>query len=249
MFELIVFLFNLGVLASAVLAVTCVARRLIIRSRTRRSVGAISCVEPADILPAGPVVGSPGEVVEIWDHVVQLYDCDAELVDSVSDYLGEALRAHEVAVVVATPEHRRDFEAALVEDGFDLVAACREGRYVALDAAATMARFVFDGRVDPLLFDSVVGRLMRTASAAGHPVRAYGEMVALLWDGGHVNAAIELETLWNELGSVLPFSLLCAYPSHDAERRLELDAICHLHSSVLEADPPLALDDVAGVIR
>jgi len=186
-------------------------------------------------------------MVEIWDHVVQLYDCDAELVDSVSHYLGQALRAHEVAVVVATPEHRREFEAALVGNGFDLAAARREGRYVALDAAATMAQFVLQGRVDGLLFDSVVGRLMRTASAAGHPVRAYGEMVALLWDAGHINAAIELEKLWNELGSVLPFSLLCAYPAHDAERRLELEAICHLHSSVLEADPPIALGDVAGV--
>jgi len=79
--------------------------------------------EPADISPAGPAVGSPGQVVEIWDHAVQLYDCDAELVESVSCYLGQALRAQEVTVVVATPEHRRDLAAALVENGFDLAAA------------------------------------------------------------------------------------------------------------------------------
>ncbi len=76
-----------------------------------------------------------------------------------------------------------------------------------------------------------------------------GRPDAAMWDGGHVNAAVELETLWNELGSVLPFSLLCAYPAHDAERRQELEAICHLHSSVLEVDPQLAPHDVAGVIR
>src|SRR6185369_562599 len=43
-------------------------------------------------------------------------------------------------------------------------------------------------------------------------VRAFGEMVALLWADGRREAALELEALWNELGANLSFSLLCAYP-------------------------------------
>jgi hypothetical protein len=55
------------------------------------------------------------------------------------------------------------------------------------------------GHVNGILFRSVVGRLMSKAARSGRPVRAYGEMVALLWDAGHLDAAIDVELLWNEL--------------------------------------------------
>ena len=51
------------------------------------------------------------------------------------------------------------------------------------------------------------------SAKAEQPVCVFGEMVWLLWDAGQVNAAIEVETLWNELGHQYPFSLLCAYPA------------------------------------
>jgi hypothetical protein len=44
--------------------------------------------------------------------------------------------------------------------------------------------------VDTDAFDEVVGGLVREASASGRPVRAYGEMVAVLWAAGDVAAAI-----------------------------------------------------------
>ncbi len=182
--------------------------------------------------------GPPGEKapVEIWDHVVQFYGHDDELVDAVSGYLSAAIGAQEVAIVVATEEHRRAFDVAMAVSGVDLVAARTSGSYIVADAAETVSRFVIEGQVDRDLFGSVVGQLMRTASAAGRPVRVYGEMVALLWDDGRINAAVDLEALWNELGSVLPFSLYCAYPTHSvtgAAHRADLEAICHLHAHVV----------------
>ena len=68
----------------------------------------------------------------------------------------------------------------------------------------------------------------------------YGEMVALLWDAGGVLAAIELESLWNELAEDRQFSLLCGYPSASVtgpEHAEALQQICHLHSSVVETTP------------
>jgi anti-sigma regulatory factor (Ser/Thr protein kinase) len=67
-------------------------------------------------------------------------------------------------------------------------------------------------------------------------VRAFGEMVAVLWEAGDVLAAIELEKLWNELADELPFSLLCGYPSASVATPQHAEAlreVCHLHSSVL----------------
>jgi anti-sigma regulatory factor (Ser/Thr protein kinase) len=61
-------------------------------------------------------------------------------------------------------------------------------------------------------------------------------MVALLWDTGHVLAAIELETLWNDLARELPFSLFCSYPApsvFESEHAEAVEEICRLHSSVL----------------
>ena len=36
-------------------------------------------------------------------------------------------------------------------------------------------------------------------------------MVALLWDDGLVNAAVQLEAMWEELCRRHPFSLFCGY--------------------------------------
>jgi hypothetical protein len=96
-------------------------------------------------------------------------------------------------VVVATPAHRQAFEAYLAGADVDIAAARADGRYQAIDAAALLHRFAVAGEVDPASFEAEVGHVIRTAGAAGRPVRIYGEMVALLWDAGQLNAALELE--------------------------------------------------------
>ena len=111
-----------------------------------------------------------------------------------------------------------------------------------LDAEDTLSRFMLGDRPDAVAFDEVVGGLVRTAAANGTPVRAYGEMVAVLWGEGRIEAAIELERLWNELGEATPFALFCAYPSHpvtDPVAEHRLSQVCHLHSKVLVSAPSL----------
>lgn len=108
---------------------------------------------------------------------------------------------------------------------------------IALDAAETLARFTADG-LDPANFDAVIGRAIREAAASGRPVRAYGEMVALLWDAGDVLGAIELEAMWNNLARDVPFSLMCAYPAASVtgcDHALALHEVCGLHSAVFGA--------------
>jgi anti-sigma regulatory factor (Ser/Thr protein kinase) len=61
-------------------------------------------------------------------------------------------------------------------------------------------------------------------------------MVALLWNAGHVAAAIELERMWNELGRDVPFSLLCAYQAQSVTGDGTEEAflqMCHCHSQVI----------------
>lgn len=174
------------------------------------------------------------------DHAVLFYPDDEELTDRVSEHLLPAIQGGGVAIVVATPDHRRSFERHLAGAGVDVAAARAHGAYLAADASETMRGFMVAGWPDPAGFWQTISPLLRQPAQAGQPIRVFGEMVALLWDAGLVEAAVELEALWNELGAQYPFSLLCAYPAPPAAYASQLDAlteVCHAHTQVTGAPP------------
>jgi anti-sigma regulatory factor (Ser/Thr protein kinase) len=174
--------------------------------------------------------------VEAGEHVAQFYENDAQLARTVGAYLTTALADGAIAIAIATEAHRQLFAAELEAAGIDPARSSREGRLILLDAAATMARFVDGERVDREGFRGIVGTVVEQAAESGRPVRAYGEMVALLWEAGDVLTAIELEKAWNELARELPFALLCAYRSESVQGQEHADAlheVCHLHTSVV----------------
>jgi anti-sigma regulatory factor (Ser/Thr protein kinase) len=141
-----------------------------------------------------------------------------------------------VAIVIATPEHRLAFEDRMADAGIEVTAAAARGDYVALDAGETLARLVAGGRLDPGCFELVIGSLIGEAAGTGRPVRAYGELVALLWDAGLVAAAVELEELWTVLGRRYPFALWCGYPAEQMTTTSlagEVTDVCRLHNRVI----------------
>ena len=177
------------------------------------------------------------------DHVVLFYRDEQELTERVSEYLLPVIHDGGVAIVVATPDHRRSFERYLAGADVDVAAACACGAYLALDASETMRGFMVADRPDPAGFWRAISPLLRQAAKAGRPVRVFGEMVSLLWDGGLIDAAIEVEAMWNELGTQYPFSLLCAYPAQPATCAHQLDAlteVCQAHTQVTGAPPEAA---------
>src|ERR1044072_5933181 len=97
------------------------------------------------------------------DHLVEFYETESFLVDTVAGFLLPALRDGDAAIVVATAEHRDLFEAALDEAGIDVQAAVREGRYLGFDARDVLSRFEVDGAPDPTLFARVIGGVMDEA--------------------------------------------------------------------------------------
>ena len=117
------------------------------------------------------------------------------------------------------------------------------------DASETIRGFMVGDRPDPAGFWQVVSPLLRQAAQAGQPVLVFGEMVSLLWDAGLVNAAIEVEVMWNELGDQHPFSLLCAYPARPVTCSHYLDAlteVCRTHTEVTGSPPEPELADLPG---
>jgi signal transduction histidine kinase/ActR/RegA family two-component response regulator len=149
---------------------------------------------------------------EEFEHVVQFYEAEPPLSDSLLGFIGDGLAAGEAGIVIATREHREELERRLRATGIDLDAARAEGAYVSLDAADTLARIVVDGTPDPERFREVLGGEMARAAQGGRRLRVFGEMVGLLLSRGHASATIRLEELWNELGRTHAFRLFCAYP-------------------------------------
>jgi hypothetical protein len=173
-------------------------------------------------------------------HVVQFYGHEEELADGVAGYLLAALQRDGVAVVIATAAHQRTFEERLTQAGADLAAAARSGSYLTLDASDTVRALMPGGRLDRDVFNRVVGGLIRRAGQQGRPVRAYGEMVTLLWEAGLVDAAVQLEELWDALGLRHAFSLFCSYPASSVSGEGHLEAfaeVCRLHQSVIGGWP------------
>jgi hypothetical protein len=65
-------------------------------------------------------------------------------------------------------------------------------------------------------------------------------MVALLWDAGLVNDAVQLEEMWGSLGLTHSFSLFCSYPARSVTGDGHLEAfaeVCRLHGSVVGGWP------------
>ncbi len=189
--------------------------------------------------------GGPDAAPVRPDHLVTFYESSSFLAASVRHFLLEGLVLGETIVIVATPAHRDAFAAALEDAGHDVARSRREGRYVEMDAATTLAELVVDGRLTGPRFERVVSRLVTQVAAQGGGLRVFGEMVALLWESGEFNLALELEDRWNVLIGQVPLPLLCGYPlsAFDTpETTARFHDVCRRHSRVT-TDSYATLDD------
>lgn len=171
------------------------------------------------------------------DHLVQIYEDESVFMGTLERFIGDGLRRGEANVVIATASHRSWLEARLCNAGHDLDAARSSGAYIALDAAGTLARFMVGGWPDEERFAEVIRVVLGDAQRGGRKVRAFGEMVALLWAQGHNGATVRLEHLWNDLCASDNLALFCAYPRIGATRDLgdSLAEVCALHSKFCTA--------------
>ncbi len=174
-------------------------------------------------------------------HLVQFYENDPYLLDSLSRWFDEGLSMNGACIFIGTEAHQRGLEDRLARSGVDLPMLQRHGRYACLDADdadETLSKFMVDDWPDEVLFKETIDRVVTGASCHGQ-VRAFGEMVALLWASGSRRAAIRLEEIWNAYLSSRRLSLCCAYPMNgfgahqDASLFLK---VCEQHSPVLPAE-------------
>ena len=176
-------------------------------------------------------------------HSVHFYESDQELVARVAAFIGQGLAVGESGIVIATESHRRSLVQALRALDVDVDAASAVGKLNMLDAESTLARLMIGATPDEERFRAVIGSVLSAAirrGAAVIKVRAYGEMVDLLWRAGNRAGALRLEELWERLRGEHSFDLLCGYALEgfsgigDAG---SLRDVCDHHATVVQAPP------------
>jgi signal transduction histidine kinase len=189
-------------------------------------------------------------------HVVQFYEQDSFLLDSLTKLIGTTLMAGDVAFVVATPEHRKELADRLKARGLDLEVSAKLGKYCAFDAAETLAGFMLNGVLNTALFHSFVKYILSSIrlNAEGKPQRIviFGEVVALLLADGNMDAALKLEQLWNDLADSHSFHLYCAYPRSGFSQQGRSQAfleLCAKHTHVVPTEEYTALTSEEDRLR
>jgi hypothetical protein len=171
-------------------------------------------------------------------HGVQFYESPDALCRIVGRFVGEGLKQGAAAALIVTPGHGQRIEECLREDAIDVNGLKQSGGLITLDARETLNLFMANGTANPGLFRRTVGGLLTQArlNSGQRPLRAYGEMVDLLWKDGQEAVAIHLETLWNQLARNVDFELLCGYSIGNFYKGSALDEITRHHTHVVTAD-------------
>ena len=170
------------------------------------------------------------------EHLVQFYADETTFLDTLEAFTREGLSSGQAVILIATAAHLHDIESRLETQGVALDQARLEDRYLPVNAIELLSRLVFRTWPDEFLFTRAVGDLMRRAGQNGRKVRAFGEMVAILWERGQTSAVFHLEHLWNLACREHDLTLFCAYPTDVfGNEEKAIDTICGLHTQVVPA--------------
>jgi CheY-like chemotaxis protein len=170
-------------------------------------------------------------------HGVYFYDDAASLSRTVARFIGDGVAAGQPAVLIATAPHRTAIRDQLTALGTDPEEQIEQGGLVMLDAEEVLERFMVGGMPDAARFEDTMRPIMDTVTSnRTGMVRAYGEMVDVLWKNGREAAAVSLEMLWNQLLAGRNCALLCGYSLHGVGQGDGYVRICHQHSHLHAGD-------------
>jgi hypothetical protein len=169
------------------------------------------------------------------EHVVQIYENDEDFLDLLTGFVSGGVNAGECAVVIATAAHLEALNERLAALGHLVSNLVSKTQYIPLDAEETLSKFMVNDWPDENLFNQVINEVIVRAKGNSRKVRAFGEMVAILWAKGQVGATVRLEHLWNKFCENEAFCLFCAYPesgfTQDAAESVM--HICSAHTKMI----------------
>ena len=147
-------------------------------------------------------------------HIVYPYSDESQIVDAVSLFATVGFRRGEGVLLIMASIHCGPIRQRLEAQGFNLTELEASGKLVCEDAATLLSTFMVGGIVDEDRFKkTIIGMIEKAKIGEGgreRPVRAFGEMVDLLWRTDRQTTE-RLEELLNEVIKSHSVRLLCAY--------------------------------------
>ena len=168
-------------------------------------------------------------------HAVRFYEDETSLCRIVSGFVAEGLHAGQPGLVIAAAAHKECILDNLRAAGIDVDTLQLNSELLMLDAREMLNRFMEeDGLPNAERFDeAAIDALRRISAGRSVTIRAYGEMVDLLWKDGQSAASIKLEMLWNKLAGSHDFSLLCGYAMGNFYKDVTIDDVCRHHTHIV----------------
>jgi CheY-like chemotaxis protein len=178
-----------------------------------------------------------GDSLASHRHDVVFCSSDAVLIGAFSRFITGELHEGNAVVAVVTAAHERSLQLSLEASNVDVALAIRQQRYLPVNVSALLASAKVNGCPEPLPYLDAASDLLTdvTRRATDHYARvaACGEGTSILWMDGHVEAAIQLEHLWDELAMSRQMDVLCAYPlAVRDESVLPVRRLCAEHTAV-----------------
>jgi len=175
-------------------------------------------------------------------HDLLFTSSDRALVSGFSLFIESQLLDGAAVIVLVSESHGESLHLSLQASNVDFALAIKEERYIPLNITQALSSVMVGGWPDPVQFASAAGELVERAAqrATGrHPrVAACGECAPTLWAQGQVEAALQLEHLWDGVSNRQQVDILCVYPA--AVRDQDTPAVrslCAEHTAVADAAP------------
>ena len=169
------------------------------------------------------------------DHIVQIYESDTVFIDTLAGFVGSGINSGECCIIIATEPHLKALNKKLESYGVRIDTLIEDKRYLPLVAEEMLSKFMVNGWPDEELFMQTVSGLIDKCRQTNRRIRAFGEMVAILWAQGHSGATVHLEHLWNKFCEKEAFCLFCAYPKtgFTGDINSSVNHICDQHSKMI----------------
>lgn len=170
------------------------------------------------------------------DHFVHIYEKIETLTDSLCEYIVPAFIQNEGVLLITTVPNKKTILMALERRSIDVTKARVLGQLIVIDAHEMLSQFMVKGQVNRLKFQTLAGAIISDLKAKFPNVRAYGEMVNILWQSGNLEATLELEKCWNELAANSDFLLFCGYEMSENEKKSKahnVGDVCNSHTHLI----------------
>jgi DNA-binding NarL/FixJ family response regulator len=178
-----------------------------------------------------------GDSLASHRHEVVFCSSDAVLIGAFSRFIAGQLREGSAVVAVVTAAHERSLRSSLEASDVDVATAIRQRRYLPVNVSELLEKATVNGGPDPLRYLDAARDLLtdvtRRATNQHARVAACGEGTSIFWTHGRVEAAIQLEHLWDEIAMSRQMDMLCAYPLAVREESVPaIRRVCAEHTAV-----------------